>query len=83
MNGWLIAGTVLVVALLPLGWTVFRAPALEGLVALELGGVLATAAFVCLAQGFGRTTYIDLALVLAPLQFVSALVFVRLLERGL
>jgi multisubunit Na+/H+ antiporter MnhF subunit len=83
VNGWLIGATVLVVSLLPLGWTAFRAEPLEGLVALELAGVVVTAAFVCLAQGFERTTYIDLALVLAPLQFVGALVFVRLLERGL
>jgi multicomponent Na+:H+ antiporter subunit F len=83
VNGWLVAATVLVGAFLPLGWTAFRAPVLQGVVALELAGVVATTAFVCLAEGFGRTIYIDLALVLAPLQFVAGLVFVRLLERGL
>jgi multisubunit Na+/H+ antiporter MnhF subunit len=83
VNGWLVAASVLVVCLVPLGWTAFRRSPLEGLVALELSGLVVTASLVCLAQGFDRSTYIDLALVLAPLQFVGTLVFVRMLERGL
>ncbi|HYY32538.1 MAG TPA: monovalent cation/H+ antiporter complex subunit F [Gaiellaceae bacterium] len=82
MNGWLVAATILLASLAPLVWIVLRDSALEGLVALELAGVVVTMVLLLLAQGFGRTIYVDLALVLAPLQFVGGLVFVRMLERG-
>lgn len=82
MNGWLLAATILLWSLAPLLWVLARAAVLEGLVALEIAGSIVTIVFLLLAQGFGRTIYVDLALVLAPLQFVGALVFVRMLERG-
>jgi multisubunit Na+/H+ antiporter MnhF subunit len=82
VNGWLLAATVLLAALAPLGWIAFRTSALEGLVALELAGIIVTLVFVLLAQGFERSIYADLALVLAPLQFVGALAYVRVFERG-
>lgn len=82
MNGWLLAATILLWSLAPLLWVLARAAVLEGLVALEIAGSIVTIVFLLIAQGFGRTIYVDLALVLAPLQFVGALVFVRMLERG-
>lgn len=83
MNGWLLAATILLAALTPLGWIAFRGPALDGLVALELGSTVVTVLFVVLAQGFERSIYADVALVLAMLQFVGGLLFVRVLERGI
>ena len=74
--------TILLASLAPLAWVVLRDSVLEAVVALELAGVVVTMVLLLLAQGFGRTIYVDLALVLAPLQFVGALVFVRMLERG-
>jgi multisubunit Na+/H+ antiporter MnhF subunit len=82
VNGWLLAAAILLAALTPLGWIAFRGSALEGLVALELASIVVTLVFVILAQGFDRSIYVDLALVLAPLQFVGGLAFVRVLERG-
>lgn len=82
MNPWFLAVTVLLAALVPLGWIGFRKPAPDGLVALELAGVVVTLALVLLAQGFERGIYVDLALVLAGLQLVGGLVFTRALERG-
>lgn len=82
MNGWFLAAVVLLAAVVPLGWTAFRRPAPDGLVALELAGVLVTLVLVVLAQGFQRGIYVDLALVLAALQLVGGLVFTRALERG-
>jgi multisubunit Na+/H+ antiporter MnhF subunit len=82
VNGWLLAAAILLAALTPLGSVAYRGSALEGVVALELAGVVVTLVFVVLAQGFDRAIYVDLALVLAPLQFVGALAFVRVLERG-
>lgn len=82
MSAWLLFAAVLLGALVPCAWVCLRRPPLEGLVALELASVIATLIFVLLAQGFGRSVYWILALVLAPLQFIGALAFVRLLGRG-
>lgn len=83
MNPWLVFAGVLLVALAPCGWVCFRRPPLQGLVGLELAGTVATLVFMLLAEGLARPIYWDLALVIAVLQFAGALVFVRLLIRGL
>lgn len=82
MNAWLLAATILLAALAPLGLVAFRGTPLEGLVALELAGTVVTVVFVLLAQGFHRGIYVDLALVLAALQLVGGLAFARAFERG-
>lgn len=55
--------------------------ALDRLVALDLAGVVACLEFLLLAQGLNRSSYVDLALVLAPLSLAGCLVFTRLLGR--
>jgi multisubunit Na+/H+ antiporter MnhF subunit len=63
---------------------VLRGRLTEALVALELAGTLVTLVLVLLAEGFHRSSYFTLPLVLAALSFVGALVFVRFLgERWL
>ena len=84
MNVWLIGATALLAGVLPCGWVVLRGRLTEALVALELAGTLVTLVLVLLAEGFHRSSYFTLPLVLAALSFVGALVFVRFLgERWL
>jgi multisubunit Na+/H+ antiporter MnhF subunit len=79
MNVWLSAATILLVALVPCGWVLLRARLTEALVALELASTLITVILVLLAEGFHRSSYFVVPLVLAGLSFVGALVFIRFL----
>ena len=79
MNVWLIAATVLLAGLLPCGWVILRAQLTDALVALELGSTLVTLVLVLLAEGFHRSSYFTVPLVLAALSFVGTLVFIRFL----
>jgi multicomponent Na+:H+ antiporter subunit F len=79
MNVWLVAATVLLVALVPCCWVVVRGRLTEALVGLELASTLVTVVLVLLAEGFHRSSYFVLPLVLAGLSFVGSLVFIRFL----
>ena len=79
MNVWLLAATVLLAGLVPCGWVLLRGRLLDALVAFELTSTLVTVALVLLAEGFHRSSYFVVPLVLAALSFVGALVFVRFL----
>ena len=84
MNVWLVAATVMLVGLIPCGWVLLRGQLLDALVALQLTSTLATVVLVLLAEGFHRSSYFTVPLLLAALSFVGALVFVRFLgERWL
>ncbi len=82
MNVFLIAASALLLALVPCGIVIMRAPAIDGVVALELGGALTTLALLCLAEGYRRGIYFGVALISAALVWVGGLVYVRLLGRG-
>ncbi|QMU69332.1 monovalent cation/H+ antiporter complex subunit F [Streptacidiphilus sp. P02-A3a] len=80
MNAWLLASVIL----LPLGlgpclWVACRGPAPQRLAGANLAAVLTAVLFMLLAQGFTRSSYLDLALVLAVLAPAGTLVFTRLL----
>lgn len=79
MNVWLTGATVLLAALLPCGFVLVRAAILDALVALELVTTLTTVALVLLAEGYHRSSYFAVPIVLAFLNVVGALVFIRLL----
>jgi multisubunit Na+/H+ antiporter MnhF subunit len=79
VNVWLLAATVLLTGLVPCGWVLLRARLLDALVAFELTSTLVTVVLVLLAEGFHRSSYFVVPLVLAALSFVGALVFVRFL----
>lgn len=81
MNGWLIAATALMLALVGPGYLVVRGTLLEAVVGLELGGVLSTLTMVTLAEGFHRKPFMDLAIVAGLMSFIGALAFVRFMER--
>jgi multicomponent Na+:H+ antiporter subunit F len=82
MNEWILAAIVLVLGgILPCLVVSVRASVMEGLVALEMAGVIAVLVLLLLAEGFQRQPFVDLALVLALLSFVGTLAFVRFMER--
>ena len=83
MNVWLIAATVLLAGLIPCGWLILRAQLVDALVALELGSTLVTVVLLLLAEGFHRSSYFTLPLVLAAMAFVGTLVFIRFLGERL
>jgi multisubunit Na+/H+ antiporter MnhF subunit len=83
VNVWLVAATVLLVALvLPFGLLV-RAPPIAALVALELTSVVVTLVLLLLSEGFHRSIYTTVPLVLAGLSLVSGFTFARFMERRL
>jgi multisubunit Na+/H+ antiporter MnhF subunit len=79
MNVWLIAATVLLAGLVPCGWVLARGHEMDGVVALELASTIVTVVLVLLAEGFHRSSYFTVPVVLAALSFVGTLVFIRLL----
>ncbi|GHG52961.1 monovalent cation/H+ antiporter complex subunit F [Streptomyces griseocarneus] len=80
MNGWLVAAAVLVVAGLgPSLWGAARGGAGRRVVAQNAATLLLCLVFLLLAQGYGRPSYVDLALVTSVLGPAGTLVFVRLL----
>jgi multisubunit Na+/H+ antiporter MnhF subunit len=83
MNEWLVAATVLLGGLVPCAALCMFGRVLDGLVALELAGVITTVILLLLAEGFHRQSFVDLAVVFAVLQFAGSLAFVRMLERRL
>lgn len=82
MNLWLIAATILALAIVPLVVLAARARALPGLVALELAGVLAALDLLLLSEGFHRQSFSDLALVLGVMSFIGSLTYVRFLREA-
>ncbi len=82
MNEWLLAALALVIAGLgPCLFVCVASPAIEGLIALELAGVIAAVVLLLLAEGLHRQPFVDLGVVLAAVSFVGALAFARFLER--
>lgn len=57
--------------------------AVDGLVALELGGTIAMLAILCFAEGFHRSFEYAVAVVAAVLSWAGGLVFARFLGRWL
>jgi multisubunit Na+/H+ antiporter MnhF subunit len=83
MTAYFAAATVLVVALGPLIVYSVRADAADGLVALNLGGTIATLVLLLLAEATERQPFFDLAVVSAVLSFAGGLAYARFLERWL
>ena len=81
MNVWLVAATVLLVALVLPFSVLVRGSRIEALVALELTSVVVTLVLLLLSEGYHRSIYTTVPLVLAALSFVGGLVFARFMER--
>jgi multicomponent Na+:H+ antiporter subunit F len=81
MTGWYVAAAVLVAALIPCGWVCLRRSFAEGVVAVQLGGTIASLALLVLAEAERREPFGSLAIVLAALSLAGMLIFLRFLER--
>ena len=81
MNAYLLAATILLLALFPLLLATALKRPLDGLVALETGAALTTLALLLLAAGFHRSVYFSLALVLVVGSFGGSLVLARFFDR--
>ncbi|POX46181.1 monovalent cation/H+ antiporter complex subunit F [Streptomyces sp. Ru72] len=80
MNGWTLTATIALGAGAGATvWGVSTGPLRRRVVAQNLSSAVACPGLLLLAQGFGRTSYVDLALLLALLGPVGTLVFARLL----
>ena len=81
MTPWLGAAIALGAGLLPCAIVCSRERPLEGIVALEVAGVVAALALLLMAEAFRRQPFVELALVLAVMSFAGALAFLRYAER--
>lgn len=54
---------------------------IDGLVAVETAGTLATLALVCLSVGLGNSLYFTVAVIAAVATWIGGLVFARFLGR--
>lgn len=83
MSVYLIAAAVMLAGLAPLILFTLRASPPDGLVALNIGGDIATLVLLLIAAGTERQPFFDLALVSAVLSFAGGLAYSRFLERWL
>jgi multisubunit Na+/H+ antiporter MnhF subunit len=67
----------------PLLFVAVRRRPIDGLIALELGGVLAMLILLCFAEGFHRSFEYGVAVIAAVLTWTGGLVFARFLGRWL
>jgi multicomponent Na+:H+ antiporter subunit F len=78
-----IAGVLLVGGLGPCLVAASRGDAVARLAALNVAGPLTVLLCLVLAAAYERSSYADVALVLAPVSFAGSLVYARFLERWL
>lgn len=81
MNAFAVAALALMVGFLPCGYVVLRRAPIDGAVALQLAGAVATLVFLCLGEAFHRSVYLDVPVVSAAMTSVGGLVFARFLGR--
>ncbi len=74
---------MLLVGFVPLAVVCLVSQEIDGVLALELCGVLATLVFLCLAQGFHNSTYFDVPVISAALTWIGGLIFARFFGRYL
>jgi multisubunit Na+/H+ antiporter MnhF subunit len=82
LTAWLLCGAGLTVGALACGLATTRRETLEALVALQLAGTFTTVALVCLTVGFQQSSYGDLPVTAALLNWVGNLVYLRFLDRS-
>jgi multicomponent Na+:H+ antiporter subunit F len=83
VSTYLVGAAVLLVGLAPMMVFAVRAKPADGLVALNVGGTIATIVLVLLSAGTDREPFFDLAVVSAILSFAGGLGYARFLERWL
>jgi multisubunit Na+/H+ antiporter MnhF subunit len=83
MNAFAIAATALLAGYAPLLWIAMRRRPIDGLLALEAGGVLLVLVLLCLAEAFHRSFEYAVAIVAAVMAWIGGMVFARFLGRWL
>ncbi len=83
MNPWLASVFVLLVLMIPCLIVCLRGDVINRLVALQAASAMTALILLLLAEGYGRASFVDLALTMALLAFGGGLVFARFLERWL
>jgi multisubunit Na+/H+ antiporter MnhF subunit len=83
MTAYFAAVAALLAGIAPLIVFAVRADPADGLVALNLGGTIATLALLLLSEATERQPFFDLAIVSAVLSFAGGLAYARFLERWL
>lgn len=78
-EGWLIAAFFPFAALVPVLWRIAYGAPRDRLVAQNLASLLCTLVLLLAAQGFGRSSYLDMALLLSFLGPTGTLVYARFL----
>ena len=81
MNAFLIAATVLIAAVAPLLAVVSLRRPIDGLVALQTAGAIATLTLLCLSVGLGQPTFFTVPIIAAVATWIGCLVFARFLGR--
>jgi multisubunit Na+/H+ antiporter MnhF subunit len=81
VNAFLIAATVLIAALAPLLVVASLRRPIDGLLAVEAAGAVATLALVCLSVGLGQSFLFTVAVITALGSWIGGLVFARFLGR--
>src|SRR3954471_14398982 len=81
LNAFLVAATVLLVGLAPLLVLASRRRPIDGLVALETAGAVATLALLCLSVGLSESIFFTVALIAVVASWIGGFVFVRFLGR--
>lgn len=83
MTSFVIAATVMLIALLPAGLTIARGTLADAVIGFQFVTSVAVMVFALLAEGFKRPSLFEFPVLVALLLFGSGLVFVRALERWL
>jgi multisubunit Na+/H+ antiporter MnhF subunit len=81
MSVWMACAAVLVGLLVPLAAVAALGTASDGLVALQMGSIVATVALLVMAEALDREILADLSLVLGVSSFIGGLAYATLLER--
>ncbi len=81
MSIWMAASIALLAGFLPCTLACLRRDIGAALAALNVASVLAVLLLITLSVEFNRQSFVDLALVLAPLSVGGSLAFVRYQER--
>jgi multisubunit Na+/H+ antiporter MnhF subunit len=81
VNAFVWAAVGLLAGFAPLLAVVAWRRPIDGLVALECGGILLVLILMCLAEGFHRSFGYSVAIVAAVMSWIGGLVFARFLGR--
>jgi len=83
VNAFAVAATALLAGFVPIGIVAMRARPIDGVVALQLAGAVATLVLLCLAEAFHRSFNFTVPVVAAVLTWVGGLVYARFFGRWL